>query len=157
MTQCQTSIVILFIGDIFSPIVQIYTKVKMSKKLVLIVSTVFLVVVSFFGSINPASAETYTVKMGSDSGQLQFVPETLTIKPGDTVRWENNKLAPHNAVFDASKIDADLAKSLSQKSLLFSPGEGYEVTFPKDIAPGEYPYYCEPHRGAGMVGKIIVE
>ncbi|HHP7230879.1 MAG TPA: plastocyanin/azurin family copper-binding protein, partial [Xenococcaceae cyanobacterium] len=22
---------------------------------------------------------------------------------------------------------------------------------------GTYPYYCEPHRGAGMVGKIIVK
>lgn len=129
----------------------------MSKKLVLIISTVFLVVVSFFTTINPAAAETYTVKMGSDNGQLKFIPETLTIKPGDTVKWVNNKLAPHNAVFDSSKVNPDLAKSLSQKNLLFSPGEGYETTFPADIASGEYSYYCEPHRGAGMVGKIIVE
>lgn len=129
----------------------------MSKKLVLIISTVFLVLVSFFATINPAVAETYTIKMGSDDGQLKFVPETLTIKPGDTVKWVNNKLAPHNAVFDSSKVNADLAKSLSQKNLLFSPGEGYETTFPADIAKGEYSYYCEPHRGAGMVGKIIVE
>jgi plastocyanin len=129
----------------------------MSKKLVLIISTVFLLVVSFFTSVNPAAAETYTVKMGSDSGQLKFIPETLTIKPGDTVKWVNNKLAPHNAVFDSSKVNPDLAKSLSQKNLLFSPGEGYETTFPADIASGEYSYYCEPHRGAGMVGKIIVE
>ena len=132
-------------------------KVTMSKKLVLIISTVFLLVVSFFTSVNPAAAETYTVKMGSDSGQLKFIPETLTIKPGDTVKWVNNKLAPHNAVFDSSKVNPDLAKSLSQKNLLFSPGEGYETTFPADIASGEYSYYCEPHRGAGMVGKIIVE
>ena len=132
-------------------------KVTMSKKLVLIISTVFLLAVSFFTSVNPAAAETFTVKMGSDSGQLQFIPDTLTIKPGDTVKWVNNKLAPHNAVFDSSKVNPDLAKSLSQKNLLFSPGEGYETTFPADIAPGEYSYYCEPHRGAGMVGKIIVE
>ena len=132
-------------------------KVTMSKKLVLIISTIFLLAVSFFTSVNPAAAETYTVKMGSDNGQLQFMPETLTIKPGDTVKWVNNKLAPHNAVFDSSKVNPDLAKSLSQKNLLFSPGEGYETTFPADIASGEYSYYCEPHRGAGMVGKIIVE
>jgi len=129
----------------------------MSKKIGLIVSIVFLVVVSFFASVNPAAAETYTIKMGSDDGQLKFVPDTLTIHPGDTVKWVNNKLAPHNAVFDASKVNTDLAKSLSQKNLLFSPGEGYETTFPADIAPGEYSYYCEPHRGAGMMGKIIVE
>jgi plastocyanin len=23
--------------------------------------------------------------------------------------------------------------------------------------PGEYPYYCDPHRGAGMTGTITVE
>ena len=133
------------------------TTVKMSKKLILCASTLLLIMVSLFTSVNPAFAETYTVKMGSDSGALQFVPDTLTIKPGDTVKWVNNKLAPHNAVFDTSKVSADSAKSFSHKSLLFSPGESYETTFPKDIAPGEYPYYCEPHRGAGMVGKIIVE
>lgn len=133
------------------------TKVTMSNKLVLIVSTIFLILVSFFGSANPVAAETYTVKMGSDNGQLIFVPETLTIKPGDTVKWVNNKLAPHNAVFDSAKIEPNLAKSISHKNLLFSPGEAYETTFPGDIASGEYPYYCEPHRGAGMVGKIVVE
>lgn len=129
----------------------------MSKKLVLVVCTLLLVVGSFFTAVSPAAAETYTVKMGADDGQLKFVPDTLTIKPGDTVKWVNNKLAPHNAVFDASKMDSDLAKSLSQKDLLFSPGDGYETTFPKDIAPGVYPYYCEPHRGAGMIGKVVVE
>jgi len=24
-------------------------------------------------------------------------------------------------------------------------------------AAGTYEFYCEPHRGAGMVGKVIVE
>ncbi|WP_034937821.1 plastocyanin [Gloeocapsa sp. PCC 73106] len=129
----------------------------MSNKLILIVSTVLMVLVSFLGSVNPAAAETYTVKMGSDNGMLQFDPQTVTIKPGDTVKWVNNKLAPHNAVFDSVKLGPDLAKSLSQKNLVFSPGEGYETTFPADIATGEYSYYCEPHRGAGMIGKIIVE
>lgn len=152
MTQCQTFIVKLDTVEICKE-----SKIVMSKKLALIFSTVALVLVTFFTSVNPANAETYTVKMGSDNGLLKFVPDTLTIKPGDTVKWVNNKLAPHNAVFDPSKMDSDLAKSLSQKNLLFSPGEGYSTTFPKDIAPGTYPYYCEPHRGAGMVGKIIVE
>lgn len=128
----------------------------MFKKLGLFLSTILLTLVSFAFIATSVSAETYTVKMGSDSGELKFVPDTVTIKLGDTVKWVNNKLSPHNAVFDSSKVDADLAKSLSHKSLLFSPGESYETTF-KDVAPGEYPYYCEPHRGAGMVGKVIVE
>jgi plastocyanin len=127
----------------------------MLNKLGLVLSTLLIVVVSFFIAIDPAAAETYTVKMGSDSGLLQFVPDTITVKPGDTVKWVNNKLAPHNAVFDG-KV-GDIATKLSHKNLVFSPGESYETTFPADAAPGEYPFYCEPHRGAGMGGKVIVQ
>jgi plastocyanin len=126
----------------------------MSKKLGLLLSALLLVVASFFVSVTPAAAETYTVKMGTDSGQLQFDPANLTIKVGDSVKWVNNKLSPHNAVFDSSKVDEAVATKLSHKSLLFSPGESFTTTFDQ---PGEYPYYCEPHRGAGMVGKITVQ
>jgi len=132
----------------------------MQKKIGLILSAVLLVVTSFFLSASPAFADTQTVKMGADSGALVFVPDTVTIQPGDTVKWEMNKLAPHNVVFDASGTpnkSADLAKDLSHDKLLFSPGESFETTFPKDVPSGTYSYYCQPHRGAGMVGKVIVE
>ena len=119
----------------------------MVKKLSLLFSTLLLVVASFLVTTAPAMADTHEVKMGSDTGMLKFVPETLTIDKGDTVKWVNNKMAPHNAVFDNNAVK-------SHKNLVFSPGESYETTFDE---PGEYSYYCEPHRGAGMVGKIIVE
>jgi plastocyanin len=119
-----------------------------------------LVVASFALSASPAAAETYTVKMGTDKGLLQFEPQTVTIKPGDTVKWVMNKVPPHNAVFDAPTIpggDKELAKQLSHTKLTFSPGENFETTFPEDAAPGTYPFYCQPHRGAGMAGKVIVQ
>ena len=56
-------------------------------------------------------------------------------------------MAPHNAVFDGHE-------ELSHADLAFAPGESWEETF--DTA-GTFDYYCEPHRGAGMVGKVIVE
>jgi plastocyanin len=135
-------------------------KAAIPRRLGLLLSAILLVVASFALSATPAAADTYTVKLGSDSGQLKFVPDTLTAKPGDTIKWEMNKLAPHNAVFDSSAIpgkDAALAKSLSKEKLLFSPGESYETTIPKDAPAGTYPFFCQPHRGAGMVGKLIVE
>ncbi len=52
---------------------------------------------------------------------------------------------------------AALAKGLSHKQLLMSPGQTKTTTIPADAPAGEYTFYCEPHRGAGMVGKIIVE
>jgi len=121
------------------------------KKLGLFLSSLLLAVTFIFAAIAPAQADTVEVKMGTDSGMLAFQPAKVTIKAGDTVKWVNNKLAPHNVVFDSSVKDAD---KLSHKGLAFSPGESFEVTFNE---PGEYPYYCEPHRGAGMNGTIIVE
>ncbi|HHP7229994.1 MAG TPA: plastocyanin [Xenococcaceae cyanobacterium] len=119
----------------------------MTKKIGLFLSAVVLVVTSFFFTANPAVAATYEVKMGSDNGMLQFQPPTVEVKAGDTVKWVNNKMAPHNVVFDDDNVK-------SHKQLVFSPGESYETTF---TTPGEYQYYCEPHRGAGMVGKVVVQ
>jgi plastocyanin len=118
-----------------------------SKTLGLALCAVVLAVSSFLVGVSPASAETFTVKMGADNGMLAFQPKEVKIKAGDTVKWVNNKLAPHNAV-----VEGHL--ELSHKKLVFAPGESYETTFSD---PGTYTYYCEPHRGAGMVGKVIVQ
>lgn len=135
-------------------------KAAIARRLGLLLSTILLIVASFALSATPAAADTHTIKMGSDTGQLKFVPDSLTVKPGDTVLFQMNKLAPHNAVFDAAAIpnkSATLAKQLSNEKLLFSPGESYKVTIPDDAPEGSYSYFCQPHRGAGMVGKIIVK
>ncbi len=126
----------------------------------LAVLTMVLVATSFALFTPPAAAETYKVKLGSDKGMLAFEPKKLTIKPGDTVEWVNNKVPPHNVVFDAAKNpakSADLAKSLSHKQLMMTPGQEAKTTFPEDSPAGDYSFYCEPHRGAGMIGKITVE
>ena len=105
----------------------------------------------------PAFAADHVVKMGSDGGLLVFEPATVTVSKGDTVTWENNKMAPHNVIFDENNVPGGkaVADKLTNKQLTFSPGESYSSTF--DVEPGEYTYYCAPHRGAGMVGKVIVQ
>lgn len=125
----------------------------MSKKLGLLLASMLLIVTSFLLSVSPAAADTVKVKMGTDAGALGFEPSSVTIKVGDSVQWVNNKLAPHNVVFDDS-VGAAVAAKISHKALLFSPGESFETTFTE---AGKYPYYCEPHRGAGMAGTVIVE
>ncbi len=105
---------------------------------------------------SPALAADHVVKMGSDSGLLVFQPATVTIEKGDTVTWENNKMAPHNVVFDANGVPGGkaVADKLTHSQLTFAPGESYSSTFDE---AGEYTYFCAPHRGAGMVGKIVVQ
>ncbi len=121
------------------------------KKLGLFLSSVLLAVMVMVGFTGSAQADTVEVKMGADNGMLAFQPSKVTIKAGDTVKWVNNKLAPHNVVFDKSAKDAD---EHTHKGLAFAPGESFEETFDE---PGTYAYYCEPHRGAGMAGTIVVE
>ncbi|MEM1367891.1 MAG: plastocyanin [Cyanobacteria bacterium P01_H01_bin.15] len=123
----------------------------MKSRLVSLLAVCLLAISSFLIAA-PASADSYTVKMGADSGQLKFVPESLTVKPGDTVEWVMNKLAPHNVVFEAAA-----AKGLSHDQLSFNSGETFSVTIPKDLPAGTYSYFCQPHRGAGMVAKLVVE
>lgn len=47
-----------------------------------------------------------------------------------------------------------MADALSHEDYLNAPGETYTAKF--DTA-GTYSYYCEPHQGAGMVGKVVVQ
>ena len=110
-----------------------------------VAACVALVLVLSLG-VTSAQAKTVEVKLGTDAGMLAFEPSTLNISSGDTVKFVNNKLAPHNAVFDGND-------ELSHPDLAFAPGESWERTF---SSAGTYDFYCEPHRGAGMVGKIVV-
>merc|ERR1711977_814960 len=79
-------------------------------------------------------------------------PEMVTIKSGDTVSWVNVDGIPHDVVFKTVPEGAD-AEALSHKKLWSTIGESANSTF---TVPGEYDYYCSPHLGAGMIGKIIV-
>ena len=106
---------------------------------------VALLLVLSFG-VTSVQAKTVEVKLGTDAGMLAFEPSTVNISAGDSVKFVNNKLAPHNAVFDGHE-------ELSHPDLAFAPGESWEETF---AAAGNYDFYCEPHRGAGMVGKVVV-
>ena len=118
-----------------------------AKKLGLVIASLLFVVGSLFITASPASADTVTVKMGSDGGQLVFEPKVVTIKVGDTVKWVNNKAFPHNVVFDGHA-------ELSHKKLAQKPKAELESTFNE---AGEFAYYCSPHRGAGMQGKVVVQ
>jgi plastocyanin len=101
------------------------------------------------------AANAVDVKMGSDTGQLVFVPDEVTVKVGESVTWIGYVGMPHNVVFDdeAAPAGADLEK-LNHEDMMNDQGKSYSSTFDK---PGKYEYYCEPHRGAGMNGVVIVK
>jgi len=103
----------------------------------------------------PAFAGSATVKLGSDSGQLVFEPNEISVSVGDTVTWVNNKGYPHNVVFDEEAVPAGVdAEKISTDGNMNDEGQKHMVKFEK---AGTYEYYCEPHRGAGMTGTVTVK
>jgi plastocyanin len=101
-----------------------------------------------------AAANAATIKLGADSGALVFDPASVTVAAGEEITFVNNAGFPHNIVFDEDEVPAGVnAEALSREDYLNAPGEKYTV---KLSEKGTYSYYCEPHRGAGMQGKITV-
>lgn len=86
------------------------------------------------------------VVMGAGAN-LVFDPAEITINAGDTVRFVNEALPPHNVIVKE-------ATALSHEELAFAPGDSFEITFPD---AGDYTYVCGPHEGAGMTGVIHVQ
>lgn len=124
---------------------------QLAQKMIIILSIMLVLVGNFWVMVQPVMADVITVKMGTDSGLLKFEPSELTVKRGDKIKWVNNKLAPHNVIFND-----EIVKSMSHPQLIFAPQDFFETVVPQD-ASGEYDFYCGPHRGAGMVGKMKIK
>ena len=100
------------------------------------------------------AAETKMVKMGSDYGQLIFIPDKIKICKGDSVTWINNKAGPHSVVFDAKAVPSGVdAESISMDGQLRDEGATYTKKFD---TPGTYRYYSGRYAVVGMVATLIV-
>lgn len=84
----------------------------------------------------PAEPKTVEVKIED----FAFNPDSVTISPGDTVRWTNLDLFTHTVT----------GPDFSSGTL--RDGDSYEFTFTRE---GTYRYYCSIH--ASMEGVVIVE
>lgn len=68
---------------------------------------------------------------------------------GPVVEWPRRLLLPPLPLQEGVNVDA-----LSHEDYLNAPGE---IASTKFTTAGTYEYYCEPHQGAGMKGKIVVQ
>ncbi|KAJ0959706.1 hypothetical protein J5N97_000629 [Dioscorea zingiberensis] len=96
------------------------------------------------------------VLLGGSDGSLAFVPDSFSVPAGEKIVFKNNAGFPHNVIFDEDAVPAGVnADSISMKEedLLNAPGETYSVVLSEK---GTYTFYCSPHQGAGMVGKVTV-
>ena len=87
-----------------------------------------------------ASADDVVVVIIKD---YQFMPAEVTIRAGQTVRWENHEKRQYHSVwFEALGEEAPD---------YFFPEESYQRSFDSS---GSFPYRCGPH--PEMLGKVIV-
>ncbi|XP_027091206.2 plastocyanin [Coffea eugenioides] len=96
------------------------------------------------------------ILLGSSGGELIFVPSEFSVASGEKIVFKNNAGFPHNVVFDEDGVPSgvDASKiSMSEEDLLNAPGETFSVSLTEK---GTYSFYCSPHQGAGMVGKVTV-
>ena len=104
----------------------------------------------------PAPSDTAVVTMDN---RLRFLPDTVRIRAGQAVRWENTSDLPHTVTADPAKAALRSSVRLPERASPFDsgtldPGRVYVRVF--DV-PGVYKYFCIPHERAGMVGWVVVE
>ena len=82
---------------------------------------------------------------------FDFIPATVTIQQGDTVRWTNRDFIEHTATSQTGPGTLTPSNVFGSPFLGFD--EAYEFTF-NDA--GEFHYFCVPH-GSSMQGLVIVQ
>jgi|GEM_PF-1140341 len=110
----------------------------------LLSATVSLAVL--FGAVSSAFATKHTI---TQSG-LAFSPSTLTVAPGDTVRFVRTG-GSHTVTSGANCTASGLFNAP-----LNATSTSFTWTVPSSVAGTTVSYYCIPHCGGGMRGTITV-
>ena len=111
----------------------------------------FVLVVAAAASLisypKPASATTFDVTVGPNF-ELVFSPSSVTIHPGDQVRW----------TFSSSGHSTTSGSPGQPNGIWDSGIRNQGATFTQTFnSAGTFPYYCTPHGGCcGMVGTVVV-
>jgi len=101
----------------------------------------------------------------SMTDDFAYDPARITVDAGTAVRWENDSDVGHtvtaygggipaDAVYFASGgFDTERAARDAVAGGLVAAGDAYEHAFD---TPGAYDYFCVPHEGSGMTGRVVV-
>ena len=113
----------------------------------------------------PADPPVHVVRMTMTGTTARFDPATVTVSPGDRVRFVVASGAPHNVAFDPAKVPADVRRVLTAAMpnpiqplsgpLLLNAGDSYTISF-AGVKPGRYEFFCMPHVGMAMKGTVVV-
>jgi len=104
----------------------------------------------------PAGGQIFDVAVGPSGNKIRFVPDTLNISVGDTVRWtwgsdDHSVTSGTPCTADGQFCSPDDMNCDS--GILNNTGFVYEHTFTQ---AGAYSYFCALHCFAGMTGVVNV-
>jgi len=121
------------------------------------------------GAAPAAGGTTHEVKMVLEGTTYKYVPDKLTIKSGDVIKFTSVSGGPHNVQFYPDSIPANVPGPI--KALAVAPpekggnivsesmkmdNESVDVSFAGAPA-GTYKFFCAPHHALGMVGAVTVQ
>ncbi len=100
-----------------------------------------------------AFAETIVIQMTSVNFTPTFVPNDVSIRPGDTVKWVNADpyLLDHSTCSGTGSADPLAGTVWNSGSV--RTGDFFEFTFPEI---GDYAFFSVPHEFQGMFGMVHV-
>ena len=103
-----------------------------------------------------AASEVFDVTVGPKENEFTFLPDTINISVGDTVRWtwasdSHSVTSGKSCIADGQFCSPENMNC--DASILNDTGFVYEFTFTQ---PGMYQYFCALHCFAGMTGVVNV-
>lgn len=106
----------------------------------------------------PALAQAKTVEVSMGRGKMVFLPASVAINVGDTVKWTNPAVVLHSVTFDPSMSAKPGNVVLPEGVAPFDSGDMqqdgvFSHTF---TVKGTYKYICKMHEAMGMVGTVVV-
>ena len=101
--------------------------------------------------------KTVDVVMQDDTNPI-FVPKSVNINVGDTVRWTNKAILVHTATFDPKQAikasDISLPAGVAPfGSKDLNQDDTFSHTF---TVKGIYKYVCKYHEAMGTIGTVVV-
>ena len=128
--------------------------VKSTRRQILAVGTTSLAALAVAGR---AVARTHLVTM--DPSGSKFVPDSITIRRGDTVEWENTTSVIHSVTFDPAKSKVAGNVALPPGVAPFDSGtirrgDKWSHSFE---TRGTYKYICRFHENMRMIGVVGVK
>ena len=105
---------------------------------------------NYDGVVDETGSDAVTVEVGveANDGPYGYGPSAVRVDPGTevTFEWVSNT---HNVVVENQPEDADW----SGEEDISNEGYAHSHTFETE---GVYQYFCQPHRGMGMKGAVVV-